>query len=152
MNRILFEPQEVGEAGRVVVSDQRAAHVRKVWKSRPGHVVRAGIVDGATGRAEVMSIEGSAVELQFEASGENLPEPRLDLLLALPRPKILNRLWPQIAAMGVGRILLTKAKKVERSYFESHVLEPDFYRERLVDGLQQAGDTRLPGRFHSPAV
>jgi len=64
--------------------------------------------------------------------------------LATPRPKVLKRLWAQLAALGVGRIWLTNAARVERNYFDSHVLEEGFIRERLVEGLQQAGDTRVP--------
>ena len=68
----------------------------------------------------------------------------VDLLLALPRPKVMRRLWAQIAAMGVGQIILTNAERVERNYFDTHVLTPECYRPLLVEGLQQARDTRLP--------
>jgi 16S rRNA (uracil1498-N3)-methyltransferase len=72
------------------------------------------------------------------------PRPAIDLLLAVPRPKVMRRLWPQIAALGVGRIILTNAEKVERNYFDTHVLSPATYRALLIEGLQQARDTRLP--------
>ena len=47
--------------------------------------------------------------------------PRVDLLLALPRPKVMRRLWAQLAALGVGRIMLTNAERVERHDFDTHV-------------------------------
>jgi RsmE family RNA methyltransferase len=72
------------------------------------------------------------------------PRPRVDVLLALPRPKVMRRLWAQLAAIGVGRIILTNAERVERNYFDTHVLDPDCYRPLLIEGLQQARDTRLP--------
>jgi RsmE family RNA methyltransferase len=72
------------------------------------------------------------------------PRPAIDLLLAVPRPKVMRRLWAQIAALGVGQIILTNAEKVERNYFDTHVLEPEAYRPLLIEGLQQARDTRLP--------
>ena len=53
-------------------------------------------------------------------------------------------MWAQLAALGVGRIILTNAERVERNYFDTHVLAPDVYRPLLVEGLQQARDTRLP--------
>jgi RsmE family RNA methyltransferase len=56
----------------------------------------------------------------------------------------MRRLWAQIAALGVGRILLTHASKVERHYFDTHWLEPHSYRPLLIEGLQQAKDTRMP--------
>jgi RsmE family RNA methyltransferase len=78
----------------------------------------------------------------FEA--EAPARPRVDLLLALPRPKVMRRLWAQLAALGVGRIILTNAERVERPYFDTHVLEESCYRPLLIEGLQQARDTRLP--------
>jgi len=70
--------------------------------------------------------------------------PLVDLLLALPRPKVMRRLWAQIAALGVGQIILTNAARVERHYFDTHVLAPETYRPLLIEGLQQARDTRVP--------
>jgi RsmE family RNA methyltransferase len=66
------------------------------------------------------------------------------VLLALPRPKVMRRLWAQLAALGVGHIILTNAERVERHYFDTHVLSEDTYRPLLIEGLQQARDTRLP--------
>lgn len=68
----------------------------------------------------------------------------MDLLLAVPRPKVMRRLWAQLTALGVGRIVLTNAEKVERPYFDSHLLTEAVYRPLLIEGLQQARDTRLP--------
>jgi 16S rRNA (uracil1498-N3)-methyltransferase len=56
----------------------------------------------------------------------------------------MNRLWAQLSALGVGRIMLTNAEKVERPYFDTHVLDEAHYRPLLIEGLQQAKDTRLP--------
>ena len=56
----------------------------------------------------------------------------------------MRRLWPQLAALGVGRIILTNAERVERNYFDTHVLAPETYRPLLIEGLQQARDTRVP--------
>jgi RsmE family RNA methyltransferase len=56
----------------------------------------------------------------------------------------MRRLWAQLAAIGVGRVILTNAERVERNYFDTHVLEPEVYRPLLIDGLQQARDTRIP--------
>jgi RsmE family RNA methyltransferase len=57
---------------------------------------------------------------------------------------VTRRLWAQVAALGVGRLMLTNAARVERNYFDTHVLAPESYRPLLIDGLQQAQDTWLP--------
>ena len=40
--------------------------------------------------------------------------------------------------------MLTNAERVERNYFDTHVLDPECYRPLLIEGLQQSRDTRLP--------
>ena len=144
MNLILLRPDEVAPDGRVLLSDERAAHAREVLGAGVGQRLRVGLLDGPVGAALVEAADAGGVALVccFEAAPP--PRPPVDLLLALPRPKVLKRLWAPLAALGVGRILLTNAEKVERMYFDTHVLDPEFYRPRLIEGLQQARDTRVP--------
>ena len=56
----------------------------------------------------------------------------------------MRRLWAQLTALGVGQIVLTNAERVERHYFDTHILNEVTYRRLLIEGLQQARDTRLP--------
>jgi RsmE family RNA methyltransferase len=92
----------------------------------------------------VQAIDDDSVRLQCVFDSDAPSRPRVDLLLAVPRPKVLRRLWAQLAAIGVGRIMLTNAERVERHYFDTHVLTSDTYRPLLIEGLQQARDTRVP--------
>jgi 16S rRNA (uracil1498-N3)-methyltransferase len=144
VNLILIDTDEVTGEGELSLSDARAAHLLRVLKVTPGQQVRVGILDGPYGTGSVRSIAGERVDLRCAFEAETPPRPRVDLLLALPRPKVLRRLWAQIAAMGVGRIILTNAERVERNYFDTHVVTPECYRPLLIEGLQQARDTRLP--------
>ena len=144
MNLILCESSEVDADGVVTLTGARAAHVRGVLGAKPGDVIRIGVVDGPKGRGEILALSEDRVVLRSELDAAVPAPPAVDLLLALPRPKVLRRLWAQLAALGVGRIVLTNASRVERHYFDTHVLEESTYRPLLVEGLQQAGDTRLP--------
>lgn len=143
MNRILFEREELCADGILAISDVRAQHIASVLRVEPGSFVRVGQIDGAAGRAEVLEVSPDKVLLRPEL--ECAPAaPGIDLLLALPRPKVMRRLWAQLSALGVGRIFLVNANRVERCYFDTHWLQPKTYRPLLVEGLQQSGDTRLP--------
>ena len=147
MNLILLEPGEVsdGDAGNnIKLSGARAHHLLNVLRVAPGHQVRVGILDGPPGVGTVQSIGDNTVDLRCAFDAMVPSRPRVDLLLALPRPKVMRRLWAQIAALGVGQIILTNAERVERNYFDTHVLTPECYRPLLIEGLQQARDTRLP--------
>ncbi len=148
VNLILLESHDVDATGAVSLSGARAAHLLRTLKVTSGQTVRLGILDGPHGTGTVVSMAQSAtggtVELYGAFDGAAPPRPRVDLLLALPRPKVLRRLWAQLAALGVGQIILTNAERVERNYFDTHVLTPECYRPLLIEGLQQARDTRLP--------
>lgn len=143
MNRILFSAEE-WSAGEVLrLGGARARHVREVLRAEPGAVLKLGLLNGPRMRGRVLGWEGETVVLALEA-GEVPPRPPVDVLLALPRPKVLRRLLPQLVAMGVGRLYLTNAARVERNYFDTHVLSEAALREACVEGLTQAGDTLLP--------
>lgn len=144
VNLIILERGEVGESGDVTLSGARAAHLLNVLHIEPDHQVRVGVLDGPRGIASVESIRDGAIALRCTLEAGIPPRPNVDLLLAVPRPKVMRRLWAQIAALGVGQIILTNAEKVERNYFDTHVLAPETYRPLLIEGLQQARDTRLP--------
>ena len=70
--------------------------------------------------------------------------PWIDLILAPPRPRVMKRLLPQLATLGVRRIFLVGAEKVEKAFWGAQLLKEEIYRPLLVDGLQQAGTTAVP--------
>ena len=144
MNIILLEQHEAADAAAVRLDDARARHIAEVLKVAAGQTLQVGVIDGPLGVATVLSLQGNVVTLRCEFARTVPPAPAVDLLLALPRPKVMKRLWAQLAALGVGRVLLVNAARVERQYFDTHVLAPACYRPLLIEGLQQARDTRLP--------
>jgi RsmE family RNA methyltransferase len=144
VNLILIERTEVSPQGDVLLSDARAAHLVDVLHVLPGQHVRVGLIDGPRGTGIVTALDAGRVGLRCAFEADVPDRPRVDLLLAVPRPKVMRRLWAQLAAVGVGRIILTNATRVERNYFDTHLLTEAAYRPLLIEGLQQARDTRLP--------
>lgn len=144
MNLVIIEPPELDANNIVTLQDSRAAHLANVLRVAPGSTVRIGLLEGPLGTGTVTAVSDGRVTLRCAWNADTPPGPRVDLLLALPRPKVMRRLWAQLAALGVGRIILTNAARVERNYFDTHVLDQSVYRPLLIEGLQQARDTRLP--------
>ena len=144
MNLILLEASELDAQGVARLSGERARHIAAVLKAAPGAQIRVGVIGGGRGMATVKSSAADLVEVHCAIDPAAASIPPIDVLLAVPRPKVLKRLWAQMAALGVGRIVLTNAERVERNYFDTHVLTPACYRPLLIEGLQQARDTRLP--------
>jgi RsmE family RNA methyltransferase len=144
MNMILLQPDDIRDDGLAVLSEERARHIQKVLKAQEGKTLRIGMLNGPLGKGTVLAVDQHTVCLQCVLEDSVPPKPKIDLLLAMPRPKVMKRLWAQLSALGTGRIVLVNAEKVERFYFDTHVLEPEFYNARLIEGLQQAGCTHLP--------
>ena len=144
VNLVLLEERDRVDSLCVTLSDARAAHVVNVLRATPGQTVRIGLLDGPFGTGTVVSAGEGRVTLRCEFEATVPPRPQVDVLLALPRPKVMRRLWAQLAALGVGQIVLTNAERVERHYFDTHILNAVTYRRLLIEGLQQARDTRLP--------
>jgi len=143
MNRILFEEGEMQANGTVTLSDGRATHIRDVLRASAGGTLRTGTVDGLAGESKILEVSETQVRVLPEHT-LTPPEPWFDLLLAAPRPKVLKRLWPQLAALGAGRVVVVNAAKVEKCYFSSQWLDAAHYRPLLIEGLTQAGLTRVP--------
>jgi RsmE family RNA methyltransferase len=146
MNRIILEENECGpQGGRVVFhgDDRRTTHIRTVLKAGPGDTLRIGRLTGLAGSATIVSDDESGIVLDARLD-EPAPEPWLDLILAMPRPKVMHRLWADLATVGFARIFIVNAAKVEKYYFDSHWLNEATWKPLLVEGLEQAGATRLP--------
>jgi 16S rRNA (uracil1498-N3)-methyltransferase len=148
MNLLLIEPGELGDVGRVRLAGRRGRHLVRVLGAAPGRRLRAGVIGGATGSAEVVAVAGEVVEVRFtpDEDDDRVEEGAggVDLVLALPRPKALRRILRLVATMGVRRLDLVNAWRVEKSFFDSPVLEVPAIRRELALGAEQGGTTRLP--------
>lgn len=143
MNRILIAQSEFAADGSVTLTDQRAHHIREVLRTPVGGTIATGTIDGLCGRARLLEVTPTRVRL-LPNHTTAAPPPWFDLLLAAPRPKVLKRLWPQLAALGVGHVVIIRAATVEKCYFSSQWLQPQHYRPLLIEGLTQSGTTALP--------
>lgn len=146
MNRLLVFRSDCAPDGTVLLTGRRALHIRDVLHAAPGDEIRAGFLNEGGAIATVLAYEGDAcrVRLRDDPDAVLPPPPDIDLLLALPRPRFLQRILPQIATLGVRRLYLTNADRVEPSYFGAHLLRDGNLLPLLVEGLEQAHDPRIP--------
>lgn len=142
MNRILFEKEEIVD-GFVSFSDERAEHVLKILHGEVGQTLKTGEVNGLIGTSEIVLIKGKTVRVKVNHTLESL-KPWIDLILAPPRPRVMKRLLPQLATMGVNRITLVGAKKVEKDFWGATLLREENFRPLLIEGLMQGGTSILP--------
>lgn len=173
LNRILLRRAEVraaeagGEHVELCASDTRAVHIVNIlgggkWGSARrgagGDDVRVAVegeflLDGA----KVELLDGGRVRVWLH--GPRVPAaelPRITLVCALPRPRVLGRLLSWCGCVGVGSLILLDAEKVEGSYWGCKLLRsgaPDGdawvpngeMLAKLKDGVEQNSiDACLP--------
>lgn len=143
MNRILFEPAEIGPDCRAVFGGVRAEHVRTVLKGTVGQILKTGVIGGEIGQSVIEAISQESVTVQCTHDRPPLP-PWCDLVLAPPRPRAMKRLLPHLATIGVRRVFLVGAEKVEKAFWGAQLLKPEIYRPLLVEGLMQGAVSTEP--------
>lgn len=144
MNLILVEPSDFLAADRVRLDGRRFRHIVSVLRAREGDELSAGLVDGPMGRAIVHTLTNDGVELEVRFDRDPPAPLPLTLVVALPRPKVLNRVVAAAASLGIKRIVIVNAWRVEKSYWSTPRLDPANLRLQSILGLEQARDTMLP--------
>ena len=143
MNLILLHPRELTNQ-HVTLTGRRAEHIRKILRATVGDTLRVGMLGGLLGTGCIREMAGNTVVLNVQLTSEPPPLPPTDLILAVPRPIMLKRVLAQAVSMGVNRIFLINANRVEKSFFSSTLIQNNDFTEPLLLGLEQAIDTRLP--------
>ena len=143
MNLLLIEASELTD-GVARLTARRHEHAREVLKVQAGDTLRVGLRGGQLGTAEIRSETEAGLELRCVFDLPPPPRAQIDLVLAIPRPKALKRVIPAIASLGVDRVVLVNAARVEKSYFDSKVLAAEFLDGLVELGLEQACDTIRP--------
>lgn len=144
MNIILIEPSELSATGEATLTGRRAQHLVKVLRVGAGDRVRVGLVDGPCGEGEVITIDPRAVTLRCRCDQAPPEAGRDTLLLAFARPKVLLRCLEHAAALGFGRIVLFRSRRVEKSHLSSHALTAEAIEDHLRRGLEQSRRTLRP--------
>ncbi len=149
MNLILLFESDFIQPERVRLNDYRLIHIKQVHRAQVGDVLRIGLLDGLMGDGRITGLDDKSVEMEINLTTQPPPALPLTLILALPRPKMLRRILAATASLGVKKIHLINAYRVEKSFWNSPYLSPQSIRQQLILGLEQACDTVLPTiQFH----
>lgn len=110
----------------------------------PGRELRAGVIGGAIGTATVLAVTATTVTARFTPGGPAPAPLPVDLIVAVPRPKVLSRVIQIAAGFGVRSIHLTRSWRVDKSYLDSPRLAPAALALDARIGAEQGASTHLP--------
>jgi len=141
---ILLDDDDFVSGNSVRLMGRRRKHILEVHRPKVGNVLTVGRLGGLIGKGRITKATSVAVEMDVELS-EAPPAPlAVNLVMALPRPKVIKRVLLSAASLGVKRLYFINSFRVEKSYWQSPALSPASIRDALVLGLEQARDTFLP--------
>jgi len=144
VNLLLFTSDDRVDEQHIRVSDRRLQHLRQVNRAAAGDSLRVGEIDGRVGTAVVLEIDDTQALLAVTLDSSPPEKLPLCLVLALPRPKMLRRVLRAVAEFGVAELHLIHSYRVEKSYWQTPVLQQATVTQYLLQGLEQSRDTVLP--------
>lgn len=145
VNIVLFEEEEL--ASPLPLCDHRVKHIQKILRKGVGDTFDAGLVNGAAGTAEILSVSPQGMEFRFMASGDGKPLYPVIMIIGFPRPIQLKRLLRDIASLGVSQVHLCGTELGEKSYLKATLSQPEELTAMLKDGSIQAKSTYVPQVF-----
>ena len=150
MNIILLKPQDfIVKSNTVLIRDYRLTHILKVLNPSIGQSLKVGLLGGDCGHGIVESIDSQVIRLKVVLNQSAPPRHQFDIVLALPRPKILRRILRMISEFGVKNLHLINSARVEKSYWHSPLLQSEKIQEALIAGMERSKDTLMTNvQFH----
>ncbi|MEM0954159.1 MAG: 16S rRNA (uracil(1498)-N(3))-methyltransferase [Pseudomonadota bacterium] len=144
MNLLLFSETDRIGSDRIRLHDYRLKHLQDVINANEGDRLRVGEIDGRMGEAELVRIAPDEAILDVSLNQDPPDKLPLSLVLALPRPKMLRRILRTVAELGVSELHLINSYRVEKSFWQSPVLDSTVIDDYFLEGLAQSRDTVLP--------
>ncbi len=145
MNLLLVFDEDRIDSDRFHVTGARCRHVCEILRAEAGDRLSIGVLNGPKGFGRVVSIDEDELIVEVESLDLPLaPELTVDLVCAIPRPKILRKVLFVAGMYGVRSVRFVRANRTDKSYLQTPILQEHGYRSFLLEGLSQGEWTRLP--------
>ena len=142
MNIILLREHDfIHNSTRVLIQDDRFVHIVGVINPNIGQSLKVGLLGGSCGYGIVESIHSKGMILNVVLNELAPHRHPFDIVLALPRPKMLRRILRTIGEYGVDNLHLINSARVEKSFWQSPLLQPEKIHDALMAGMERSKDT-----------
>jgi len=149
MNILLFQSNDIlaqldQHVFKIKIQGERFTHISQKQNFQVGDTLRVGQVNGLKGEGTIESLSSKQATIIAKLSLEPPPAAQGKLILALPRPIMLKRLFVDIAMLGIKDIVLLHSQHVQKSYWTSKIFANEEINQFFLRGLEQSCDTVLP--------
>lgn len=144
MNLIILEEKDFLNNQIVRLRGRRLLHITNIHKAKVGDRLRVGKLNGKLGQGTILDMNSDFIDLKIELTDSPPSASNVQVILAMPRPKVFKRILMDLTTMGVKNIYIIKTWRVEKSFFNSPALLEENLKETMILGLEQGKDTILP--------
>jgi RsmE family RNA methyltransferase len=132
--------------------DARIAHICGVLGMKAGDSFDVGAVNGPRGKARIVSVGDSGMELALSWGG--LPKRPLgvSLIVGLSRPQTMRKVLREAPALGIAEIHVAKCLRGEPAYAASSLWTSSEWSDLLHLGTEQAFSTFVPKLEHHASL
>lgn len=125
---------------------RRIEHIKNILKLKEGDDCKVGLLNKGCFNGRINSVSNSQVVVDFElANMEAAPAKMpLTLFIAMQRPNTLKKVIHCAVTMGVEKICFFGSYKVEKSYWQSSVLQEKNLQFELDLAMEQCKDPIEP--------
>jgi 16S rRNA (uracil1498-N3)-methyltransferase len=145
MNLILLSPDDLLTEDCARINNARQLeHIKQIHGAAVGDSLKVGLINGSIGTGIVSELNSDNIVLSLNLHQQPPAPLALTMVLALPRPKMLRRIFQTVATLGVKKLHLINSYRVEKSYWQTPFLKDSAIRDQLILGLEQGCDTCVP--------
>ncbi len=153
MNCLLIYESELTSDNTAVISGKRLEYLVERHQIKEGIEISGGVINGKLGKVKVKSFSKDSAEIELHCSLNPPIRKKTSLIIALPRPQAQKRIIQAAATFGISSLYFIRSENVEKSYFQSKMLNSHNVNKNILEGLEQAVDTIPPEikifkRFH----
>ena len=125
---------------------RRIEHIKNILKLQEGDDCKVGLVNKGCFNGRVSALSNSQVVVDFELADMEKPPAKmpLTLFIAMQRPNTLKKVIHCAVTMGVEKICFFGSYKVEKSYWQSSVLQEKNLQFELDLAMEQCKDPIEP--------
>lgn len=144
MNLVILEEKDFIGENIVEIKGRRFEHIFNIHKAELGKNLNVGVLNGKIGEGKIIRMDCESLQMEINLF-KNPPKPsNIKIIMAMSRPKMFKRIIKDLTSLGVKEIYVIKTWKVEKSFWNSPVIEEEIIRECAILGLEQGKDTIMP--------
>ena len=145
MNLLILKKSDQQSQNQFIISDHRSDHILNILKLSVGSQLNLGLIDKCTGIGIIEKIDNKKITIIIKESNKEIKALQsIDIICALPRPQTIKKILFIAGMTAIRNIYFIRANRVERSFFQSPLLDEKEYSKHLIEGMSQGKQIFLP--------